>query len=85
MPNYRCFLFWLLGGDNLKFYTYEGPVMMFGICLADRWKGETWASSMKKARSNLTFQFKRQTNRLGTSNIYLSGEIKEGSPKYGFE
>lgn len=57
-------------------YVYEGPVMMFNTLVAERWKGETMAPSESKARSNLTYQFKTQNNRLAGSKYTLPGEIK---------
>lgn len=57
-------------------YIYDGPVMEFDKCIADHWKGETIASSEKKARSNLTYQFKKQNNRLASAKITLPGKIK---------
>lgn len=57
-------------------YVYEGPVMMFDKLVTDRWKGETVAPSESKARSNLTYQFKRQNNRLPGTKYYLPGTIK---------
>jgi hypothetical protein len=57
-------------------YIYEGPVMIFGICVMNKWKGETTAVSESKARSNLAYQFKKQNRRAATSNITLPGEIK---------
>lgn len=57
-------------------YFYDGPVMEFDICIADHWKGETMADSKKKAISNLTYQFKKQTNRANYTKITLPGEIK---------
>ena len=52
-------------------YFYDGPVMQFDICIADHWKGETMANSKKKAISNLTYQFKKQTNRANYTKITL--------------
>lgn len=57
-------------------YFYDGPVMEFDICIADHWKGETMANSKKKAISNLTYQFKKQTNRANYTKITFPGEIK---------
>lgn len=57
-------------------YKYEGPVMVFGVCVIDNWKGETTAVSESKARSNLAYQFKKQNNRVAGSNIILPGKIK---------
>lgn len=57
-------------------YIYDGPVMEFNRMLTDRWKGETVATSESKARSNLIYQFKKNTNRIAGSKITLPGEIK---------
>jgi hypothetical protein len=57
-------------------YVYDGPVMLFDNLIADHWKGETVAPSEKKARSNLTYQFKTKNNRIAGSKITLPGKIK---------
>ena len=57
-------------------YFYDGPVMEFDICIADHWKGETMTNSKKKGIRNLTYQFKKQTNRTNYTKITLPGEIK---------
>ncbi len=57
-------------------YVYEGPVMVFDQLVTDRWKGETIAPSEKKARSNLTYQFKKQNNRIVSNKVILPGKIK---------
>lgn len=57
-------------------YKYEGPVMMFGVCIMDNWKGETTAVSENKARNNLAYQFKKQNNRIAGSHITLPGKIE---------
>ena len=56
-------------------YTYDGPVMEFNNCISSRWTGTTYATSEKKARSNLIFQFKKQFNRIVGSKISLPGQI----------
>ena len=56
-------------------YSYDGPVTVFGICVMNRWKGETMAVSEAKARCNLTYQFKRQNNRVAGSRIELPGKV----------
>lgn len=56
-------------------YTYDGPVMEFDRCIADHWKGETMATSEKKARSNLIYQFKKANNRVARTKISLEGKI----------
>ena len=31
-------------------YIYDGPVMEFDTCVANRWQGSTYAASEKKAK-----------------------------------
>lgn len=57
-------------------YYYEGPVLEFGRVISDKWIGETVATSVSKARSNLIFQFKKQTKKAANSKIALSGKIR---------
>ena len=57
-------------------YVYDGPVMEFDRLIADHWTGETMAMTEKKARSNLTYQFKRQNSRIVGTKITLPGKIK---------
>lgn len=57
-------------------YVYDGPVLAFNTLLTDHWKGETMAPSESKARSNLTYQFKKYNNRMAGSKITLPGKIK---------
>lgn len=56
-------------------YSYDGPVMEFETCVANRWKSSTYAVSEKKARSNLAYQFKKQNNRLPNTRITLPGKL----------
>lgn len=57
-------------------YIYEGPVMEFDRCIACNWKSETTAVSEAKAKSNLTYQFKKQYNYAPWTKITLPGELK---------
>lgn len=57
-------------------YYYEGPVLEFGRVITNKWIGETVAASESKARSNLIFQFKKQTKKAANSKITLSGNIQ---------
>lgn len=59
----------------MKKYCYDGPVMEFNTCIAQRWVGETYAVSEQKAKSNLTYQFKRRNERLATAKITLPGKV----------
>ena len=56
-------------------YVYDGPVMIFGRCVASSWYGFTYAVSEKKARCNLEYQFKKQANLTPNSKVELPGKI----------
>ena len=56
-------------------YIYEGPVMRFENCIANKWRGETIATSEIKARSNLIYQFKKQNKLEPNSKITLPKKI----------
>ena len=56
-------------------YEYDGPVLEFDRCVSERWIASTYAVSEKKARSNLTFQFKKKYNRVSSAKIVLPGKI----------
>ena len=56
-------------------YTYDGPVKVFDRCVADHWKGETIAVSERKARSNLTYQYKKSHNLIASVKVTLTGKI----------
>lgn len=58
-----------------KQYTYSGPVMEFDNCIERDWKASTYATSEKKALSNLTFRYKRDHNRTPNAKITLPGKI----------
>ena len=49
-------------------YTYDGPVIMFGNCICNSWHGETYAETVNKAKSNLTYQFKKKNNLIVNQN-----------------
>ena len=57
-------------------YTYDGPVMEFDTCIANRWTGSTYAVSESKAKSNLAYQFKKQTSRTADTRISLPGKLE---------
>lgn len=60
----------------MKKYSYNGPVVIFGVCVSNNWKAETMATSEAKARSNFAYQFKRIMNRTASSaNIIFPGKI----------
>jgi hypothetical protein len=59
----------------MKQYSYDGPVMEFDRCVANRWKASTYAVSEKKARSNLTYQYKKRHNKLPNTKITIPGKL----------
>lgn len=56
-------------------YSYNGPVMEFDRCIADRWKGETVAVSEKKAKANLIFRYKQENGKATNARISLPGKL----------
>ena len=56
-------------------YSYDGPVMEFGRCVANRWQATMRAVSERKARSNLVYQFKKDNGRTANAKITLPGKI----------
>lgn len=61
--------------QQLKKYSYTGPVEVFGKCVDNRWYGSTFATSEKKARSNLEYQYKQQLGKTATAKVTLPGKI----------
>ena len=57
-------------------YTYEGPVKSFDDILSNRWISSTYAESNEKARSNLTYQYKKTHGLDRSANITLTGKIR---------
>ena len=73
-------------------YYYEGPVMMFGKCVQPVYIASTCAPSEKKARSNLTYRWKKDHGKVANSKVELTGKIvkvglyteeREGGMVYG--
>jgi hypothetical protein len=62
-------------------YSYDGPVMEFGRVITTRWAATTYAVSLSKARSNLTFRFKKEHNKIPSTKITLPGTIVEVKAK----
>lgn len=58
-----------------KKYIYVGPVTEFGRVINNNWYGETIATSGKKARSNLTHQFKKEFGKTTRTKIEIPGKL----------
>ena len=56
-------------------YRYSGPVKEFDRIISDNWTAETSAVSEAKARTNLSYRYKKQTGRAAASKITLPGKI----------
>lgn len=61
--------------DQCKKYSYTGPVEVFGKCVDNQWCGSTYATSDKKARSNLEYQYKKQTGKTAATKVNLPGKL----------
>lgn len=61
--------------QNFK-YVYDGPVLEFDRVISERWRATTFAPSERKARSNLTYQFKKQFGKDPITKITLAGDIR---------
>ena len=59
----------------MNYYSYDGPVMEFDRCVANRWTASTYAVSEKKALVNLSYQFKKNNNRIPSTKIILPGKL----------
>lgn len=60
----------------MKVYSYRGPVMVFDKCVEYYWTGETTASSEKKARSNLAYQYKKEMGLIPQTKVSITGKLK---------
>ena len=56
-------------------WSYDGPVLEFNTCIANHWKGETFAPTEAKAKNNLAYQFKKNNRRVPSSKITLPGNL----------
>lgn len=57
-------------------YFYDGPVLQFDKVISLRWTGETHATSPSKAKSNLTFRYKKEHGLATSAKITLPGKIE---------
>lgn len=62
--------------NTRKFYSYCGAVLKFDTVVAHNWKGETFAETERKAKSNLAYQFKKAMNYPPSTPVKLVGKLK---------
>lgn len=60
-------------------FVYDGPVMQFDKLIMQKWHGETWATSERKALSNLSYRFKTEHNMVAGAKIALDAEFMHES------
>lgn len=59
----------------MTLYSYVGPVLEFEKIVCNEWHGQTYAVTEARARSNLAYQFKKETGRIPRTRISLPGKI----------
>lgn len=63
----------------MNYYSYSGPVINnFNKIITNKWNGETYANTYKKAISNLSYQFKMEHGLLPNAKIKLSNKPIKG-------
>jgi hypothetical protein len=60
-----------------KLYQYDGAVLIFDRIVANRFTAQTMATSEKKARSNIAWQYRKAGNVADHIPVTLTGLIKE--------
>ena len=57
-------------------YIYKGAVESNEKCIDQWWEAETYAESEKKARSNLSYRYKKEYGMVRNISITLPGKIQ---------
>lgn len=58
-------------------YSYKGGVKVFDDLVAEHWEAETIAPSAARAKSNITYQFKKQMGLERNVKVTLEGKIEK--------
>ena len=64
-----------MSNQSKHIYVYRGPVMLFDNCIEQSYTAETWAPSIAKARSNITYNYKKDNNYAPNAKITLPGDF----------
>ena len=56
-------------------YSYDGVVKEFDTIISNRWRGSTYATSEKKARSNLLHRYQTEHGQSPDSKVTLPGKL----------
>ena len=59
----------------MNLYSYDGPIKEFDDIISSRWQATTYATSEKKARSNLAYRYKKEHKKTPNALIKLPGKI----------
>ena len=59
----------------MNVYYFDGPVMRFENCVQNRWKASTYAPSEAKAKSNLSYRYKKENGLMANTKITLPGKL----------
>lgn len=61
----------------MKTYIYKGAVLEFDRVIQQYWEAETTASSPTKAKSNLSYRYKKMNGLATNTKIILPGKLIE--------
>lgn len=59
----------------MDLYGYSGPVVIFGQIVEPNWSGVTRAATPARAKSNLTYQWKKAHGKTAASRVELPGKV----------
>ena len=60
----------------MSLYRYCGPVKEFDNIINSRWDATTYANTEAKAKSNLTYRYKREHGKAADCKITLPGKLE---------
>lgn len=58
-------------------YSYKGGVKVFDDLVAEHWEAETIAPSAARAKSNISYQFKKQMGLNSNVKVTLEGKVEK--------
>lgn len=58
-------------------YRYSGPVLIFDKVVDQNWTAETYAISPARARSNLSYRYKKEIGLVPGTKLTLPGKIEK--------
>lgn len=61
--------------SNKRLYTFNGAVWLYKTLVASSCRAQTRASSEKKARANIAYQYKKANNLADYVKVTLEGKL----------